>query len=68
MDLINLMYRHLHEVLEAEDAQDEAWADEASRKVGDEALRLTALLVSSRGLLTEVEFGLALDMVVGAMR
>ena len=36
--------------------------------MGDEALRLTALMVSSRGLLTDQEFGLALDAVVGAMR
>ena len=47
---------------------DEGWADEAGRKVGDECLRLVSLMVASRGLLTEQEFGLALDAVVGAMR
>ena len=47
---------------------DEGWADEAGRKVGDECLRLVSLMVASRGLLTEQEFSLALDAVVGAMR
>ena len=60
--------RYLHEVLDAEDNMDEGWADEAGRKVGDECLRLVSLMVASRGLLTEQEFGLALDAVVGAMR
>lgn len=58
------VHRHLHSALEAEDLEDWAGADEAARNMGEEALRLVALIVASRGLLSDEELTLAIDAVV----